>query len=206
MRYLLFELKSTSVLFCFRVPLSIGPCGVWCVPTKICPAEFIGFIESQHHLHVEGEPICSHDELMANFFAQVGLFDGLDDSVSFFVRVFMFSFVFSFAVPFSCLCCTFSCLCATFSTAVPVFVLYLDFPCQTFSHGSTAVPSSWLYGFFFIEKLYLFNARIVPFPWLYLHHTYSLACMLPTPLCLCRTFLMKTYTLSPYICCIFSTS
>ncbi|CAM9324653.1 unnamed protein product [Chrysoparadoxa australica] len=34
------------------------------------PAEFIGFIESQHHLHVEGEPISSHDELMANFFAQ----------------------------------------------------------------------------------------------------------------------------------------
>ncbi|CAM9186835.1 unnamed protein product, partial [Sphacelaria rigidula] len=37
---------------------------------QICPAEFIGFIESQHPLHVEGEPICSHDELMANFFAQ----------------------------------------------------------------------------------------------------------------------------------------
>ncbi len=37
---------------------------------QICPAEFIGFIESQHHLHVEGEPIPSHDELMANFFAQ----------------------------------------------------------------------------------------------------------------------------------------
>lgn len=40
---------------------------------QICPAEFIGFIESQHPLHVEGEPICSHDELMANFFAQVWL-------------------------------------------------------------------------------------------------------------------------------------
>jgi len=37
---------------------------------QVCPAEFIGFIESQHHLHVEGEKIASHDELMANFFAQ----------------------------------------------------------------------------------------------------------------------------------------
>lgn len=37
---------------------------------QVCPAEFIGFIESQHHLHVEGEMIASHDELMANFFAQ----------------------------------------------------------------------------------------------------------------------------------------
>lgn len=47
--------------------------GFFCtLPTQICPAEFIGFIESQHPLHVEGEPICSHDELMANFFAQVG--------------------------------------------------------------------------------------------------------------------------------------
>ena len=38
--------------------------------TQVCPAEFIGFIESQHHLHVEGEVVASHDELMANFFAQ----------------------------------------------------------------------------------------------------------------------------------------
>jgi glucose-6-phosphate isomerase len=37
---------------------------------QVCPAEFIGFIESQHHLHVEGELVASHDELMANFFAQ----------------------------------------------------------------------------------------------------------------------------------------
>ncbi|CAN0207401.1 unnamed protein product [Pylaiella littoralis] len=37
---------------------------------RICPAEFIGFIESQNPLHIKGEPICSHDELMANFFAQ----------------------------------------------------------------------------------------------------------------------------------------
>lgn len=38
---------------------------------QVCPAEFIGFIESQNPLHIKGEPICSHDELMANFFAQV---------------------------------------------------------------------------------------------------------------------------------------
>ncbi|CAN0421423.1 unnamed protein product, partial [Scytosiphon promiscuus] len=37
---------------------------------QICPAECIGFIESQNPLHIKGEPICSHDELMANFFAQ----------------------------------------------------------------------------------------------------------------------------------------
>eukprot|EP00752_Nemacystus_decipiens_P008193 g7329.t1 len=37
---------------------------------QVCPAEFIGFIESQNPLHIKGEPICSHDELMANFFAQ----------------------------------------------------------------------------------------------------------------------------------------
>jgi len=34
------------------------------------PTDFIGFIQSQHPLHVEGEHIASHDELMANFFAQ----------------------------------------------------------------------------------------------------------------------------------------
>lgn len=39
--------------------------------SQVCPAEFIGFIESQNPLHIKGEPICSHDELMANFFAQV---------------------------------------------------------------------------------------------------------------------------------------
>jgi len=34
------------------------------------PTDFIGFVESQHHLHIDGEQISSHDELMANFFAQ----------------------------------------------------------------------------------------------------------------------------------------
>ena len=36
------------------------------------PCDFIGFVESQNNLvHTEGESLSSHDELMANFFAQV---------------------------------------------------------------------------------------------------------------------------------------
>lgn len=36
------------------------------------PCDFIGFVESQNNLvHTEGEDLSSHDELMANFFAQV---------------------------------------------------------------------------------------------------------------------------------------
>jgi len=34
------------------------------------PCEFIGFLQSQHDLCIDGEPLSSHDELMANFFAQ----------------------------------------------------------------------------------------------------------------------------------------
>lgn len=34
------------------------------------PSEFIGFIQSQHDLCVDGEYLSSHDELMSNFFAQ----------------------------------------------------------------------------------------------------------------------------------------
>lgn len=34
------------------------------------PCEFIGFVKSQHDLCVDGETLSSHDELMANFFAQ----------------------------------------------------------------------------------------------------------------------------------------
>lgn len=34
------------------------------------PAEFIGFVQSQHDLCLDGESLSSHDELMANFFAQ----------------------------------------------------------------------------------------------------------------------------------------
>jgi len=34
------------------------------------PSEFIGFVQSQHDLHIDGEKLSSHDELMANFFAQ----------------------------------------------------------------------------------------------------------------------------------------
>jgi len=34
------------------------------------PCEFIGFVQSQHDLCIDGELLSSHDELMANFFAQ----------------------------------------------------------------------------------------------------------------------------------------
>jgi glucose-6-phosphate isomerase len=34
------------------------------------PCEFIGFVESQHDFILDGEALSSHDELMANFFAQ----------------------------------------------------------------------------------------------------------------------------------------
>ncbi|KAL7561200.1 hypothetical protein ACA910_004126 [Epithemia clementina (nom. ined.)] len=34
------------------------------------PCDFIGFVQSQHDFCVEGEDLSSHDELMANFFAQ----------------------------------------------------------------------------------------------------------------------------------------
>ncbi len=34
------------------------------------PCEFIGFLQSQHDLCIDGETLSSHDELMANFFAQ----------------------------------------------------------------------------------------------------------------------------------------
>ena len=36
------------------------------------PCDFIGFVKPQNNLvHTEGEALASHDELMANFFAQV---------------------------------------------------------------------------------------------------------------------------------------
>ena len=37
---------------------------------QVVPCDFIGFIQSQHDFCVEGESLSSHDELMANFFAQ----------------------------------------------------------------------------------------------------------------------------------------
>jgi len=37
---------------------------------QVLPCEFIGFLKSQHDLCIDGEPLSSHDELMANFFAQ----------------------------------------------------------------------------------------------------------------------------------------
>ena len=34
------------------------------------PCDFIGFVRSQHDLLIDGESLSSHDELMANYFAQ----------------------------------------------------------------------------------------------------------------------------------------
>jgi len=37
---------------------------------RVVPADFIGFSRSQHPVHLKGEVVSNHDELMANFFAQ----------------------------------------------------------------------------------------------------------------------------------------
>merc|ERR1719343_990696 len=37
---------------------------------RAIPAEFIGFAKSQNPVHLNGEPVSNHDELMSNFFAQ----------------------------------------------------------------------------------------------------------------------------------------
>ena len=37
---------------------------------RVVPADFVGFCESQCPVHLEGEPVSNHDELMSNFFAQ----------------------------------------------------------------------------------------------------------------------------------------
>jgi len=37
---------------------------------QVVPCDFIGFVTSQHDLCIDGEKLSSHDELMANFFAQ----------------------------------------------------------------------------------------------------------------------------------------
>merc|ERR1740124_1650005 len=37
---------------------------------RVVPADFIGFMESQRPVDLEGEPVSNHDELMSNFFAQ----------------------------------------------------------------------------------------------------------------------------------------
>jgi len=37
---------------------------------RVVPADFIGFCESQNPVNLPGEPVCNHDELMSNFFAQ----------------------------------------------------------------------------------------------------------------------------------------
>lgn len=37
---------------------------------RVVPADFIGFMESQTPVELDGEPVSNHDELMSNFFAQ----------------------------------------------------------------------------------------------------------------------------------------
>jgi len=37
---------------------------------RTIPAEFIAFTKSQNPVHLDGEPVSNHDELMSNFFAQ----------------------------------------------------------------------------------------------------------------------------------------
>jgi len=37
---------------------------------RVVPSDFIGFMESQTPVSLEGEPVSNHDELMSNFFAQ----------------------------------------------------------------------------------------------------------------------------------------
>ncbi|TYZ63830.1 hypothetical protein PybrP1_007576 [[Pythium] brassicae (nom. inval.)] len=37
---------------------------------RVVPCDFIGFSESQHPVHLAGEAVSNHDELMSNFFAQ----------------------------------------------------------------------------------------------------------------------------------------
>jgi glucose-6-phosphate isomerase len=37
---------------------------------RVVPAEFIGFCKSPQPIHLGGEPVSNHDELMSNFFAQ----------------------------------------------------------------------------------------------------------------------------------------
>ena len=36
------------------------------------PCEFIGVVKSQQSVYLKGEVVSNHDELMCNYFAQVG--------------------------------------------------------------------------------------------------------------------------------------
>jgi hypothetical protein len=38
----------------------------------VVPCEFIGVVKSQQSVYLKGELVSNHDELMCNFFAQVG--------------------------------------------------------------------------------------------------------------------------------------
>jgi glucose-6-phosphate isomerase len=42
----------------------------------VVPCEFIGIVRSQQSVYLKGEVVSNHDELMCNFFAQVGRWAG----------------------------------------------------------------------------------------------------------------------------------
>jgi hypothetical protein len=39
---------------------------------RVIPCDFIGIVRSQQSVYLKGEIVSNHDELMSNFFAQVG--------------------------------------------------------------------------------------------------------------------------------------
>ncbi len=39
---------------------------------RVVPCDFIGIVRSQQSVYLKGEIVSNHDELMSNFFAQVG--------------------------------------------------------------------------------------------------------------------------------------
>lgn len=39
---------------------------------RVIPCDFIGIVRSQQSVYLQGEIVSNHDELMCNFFAQVG--------------------------------------------------------------------------------------------------------------------------------------
>ena len=39
---------------------------------RVVPCDFIGIVRSQQSVYLKGEIVSNHDELMCNFFAQVG--------------------------------------------------------------------------------------------------------------------------------------
>ena len=81
---------SFSALHCFSAPPPITttttcpplpPLPAACYPPaarprypqgRVVPCEFIGVVKSQQSVYLKGEVVSNHDELMCNYFAQVG--------------------------------------------------------------------------------------------------------------------------------------